>query len=756
MKRSWFVRCALFVGFSALMLTACSRDPNVRKQRYFKSGQKYFAEGRYRDAAIQFQNAIQVDGHFAAAHYQLARTDLQLHDAQRAYLQMKRTVELDPDNYKAHADMTNMLAADYAASSNPLDLTNAKQHTDLLLAEQPNDPDTHLAVANLLSAQQKYPEAITEIEKAIALGPNKGDSYLSLALVETKAGKFDAAEANFNKAVDLKATVADPRMALVAFYRFRDRYPEAEQEIRKVISSDPKNLNARASMAELYVAEDKQKEAEAFLNQVKRDFPNDSNGYRVLGDYYLEQGDVDRALAEFASLHNAHRKDRVVSKNYVQLLLMKNRVDEADSLNEKLLSSKVQDDEALFYRGEIQLRRGKVNEAIQTLQSVVAKNPDFAVAHYQLGLALSQRGEWDRAASEWQQAVHTQPNMIGGYRALAAVSQRKGDMAGLARYASEMIRLEPAASEGYTLRAASLMAQQRSAAAEVDARKAIEVAPESAIAYGEMGSLNLLKQNLPGAESWYEQALSRDPNSLDALEGLTKIYLNQKQPDKAIARINAQIARVPANSGFYNLLGSIEFTKRDLPAAETALKKSVELSKNNIDAIMQLGQVQTAMGNLDQALSTWSEGARDNPKAAALCIASAGVYLRKRDLAMAESSYAKALELEPDNPGVANNLAYALLLTNGNLDRIIELAQSARHGMPDSPEAADTLGLALYRKGAYESAIGMFEEALKLNAKNKQAESPTYHYHLGMAYQMAAKPVLARQQFKLAADRVRQ
>ena len=33
-------------------------------------------------------------------------------------------------------------------------------------------------------------------------------------------------------------------------------------------------------------------------------------------------------------------------------------------------------------------------------------------------------------------------------------------------------------------------------------------------------------------------------------------------------------------------------------------------------------------------------------------------------------------------------------------------------------------------------------------AKNKQPESPTYHYHLGQAYEKAEKPVVARQQFE--------
>src|SRR5262249_36213951 len=159
------------------------------------------------------------------------------------------------------------------------------------------------------------------------------------------------------------------------------------------------------------------------------------------------------------------------------------------------------------------------------------------------------------------------------------------------------------------------------------------------------------------------------------------------------------------------------------------LEKSAELNKNDVDAYVKLGQVQTAMGNLDQALSTWSEGSRKNPKEAAFYMVSGGVYERKHDLEKAKSSYETALELKPDNPGVANNLAYVLLETNGNLDRALDLARSARRSMPESPEVADTLGLALYRKGVFESAIGMFEEAIKLGAKNNDAENPTYHYH---------------------------
>src|SRR5215469_7152034 len=184
MRSYCVIRGALIVGLSALVLAGCSRDPIVRKQRYFKSGQKYFAEGKYRQAGIQFANAIQIDNRFAAAHYQLAQTYLRLGDGQHAYLETQRTLEWQPDNYKAHADIAIMLASGYASTHNPNDLTSAQAHIDFLLQKQPNDPDTHLAFASLLNAQEKYSQGIEQIQKAIDLGPNRGDSYLYLALLE--------------------------------------------------------------------------------------------------------------------------------------------------------------------------------------------------------------------------------------------------------------------------------------------------------------------------------------------------------------------------------------------------------------------------------------------------------------------------------------------------------------------------------------------------------------------------------------------
>jgi len=59
----------------------------------------------------------------------------------------------------------------------------------------------------------------------------------------------------------------------------------------------------------------------------------------------------------------------------------------------------------------------------------------------------------------------------------------------------------------------------------------------------------------------------------------------------------------------------------------------------------------------------------------------------------------------------------------------LELAKKAKEQLPDDPNVADTLGLALLHKGIYSAAIAELSEAVE-----KLPEHPTVLYHLGLAH----------------------
>ena len=500
------------------------------------------------------------------------------------------------------------------------------------------------------------------------------------------------------------------------------------------------------AMARLFLEEGKKEAAVDFLRQAKRDFPDNSIGYRMLGDFYFATGDVDHAEAEYRTLYEEHPKDLQVKKNYIQLLILKNHWEDAAKLNEEVLKTSPQDVEALVYRGQLQIQDAHVSDAVFTLETATKDEPENGLAHYYLGVALEKSGNTERAETEWREAVRRRPDLIEAQRSLAGLSIRKGDMNALEQAANQIITLQPDSPDGYALRAISLMNRHLLTEAGEAVRKAISVAPQSPVGYVQLGALELVQKQYPEAVKAYQNALERDQNSTDALRGLMNALLIQDRVDQAVAAANSQIAKAPNNAEFYDLLGTALFNnKKDLGGAETALRKSIELQGSNADALIKLGEVQAARGEVDQAIATYEQAAKDHPHNANFQTLLGQLYESKQDWNRAQEAYQKALEITPNDPLTCNNLANVMLRLGGNPDLAMTLAQTARRGMPDSPDAADTLGWVYYQKGAYQSAIDLFEEALKLAGKNKVPEDPGVHYHLGLAYQKTNQPALARQ-----------
>ena len=319
----------------------------------------------------------------------------------------------------------------------------------------------------------------------------------------------------------------------------------------------------------------------------------------------------------------------------------------------------------------------------------------------------------------------------------------------LTQTAQQIITAQPYSGDGFLLRAIAEINRQKYSDAEQDLQKVMQFAPTSPAPYVQMGNIRLLQKNYAEAEKFYQQVLDKDPSSSDGLSGLMNTFVADKQPDKAIAAANAQIAKVPNNSNFYDLLGTALFnTKKDMKGAEAALHKAIELDKNNADALVKLGRVQVAEGSADQALATYQQSIKDNPREISFYILAGELYESQNHWDQAKTMYQQALNIQPENPLASNNLAYVILQQGGNVDVALAMAQTARRGMPDSPNAADTLGWAYYQKGVYHSAIDLFQEALRLNEKRGGAEDPTVHYHLGLAYQKSNQPALARQQLE--------
>lgn len=707
----------------AALFAGCHGDPNVRKQKYLESGERYSAQGKYREAAIQYLNALKVDKNFADAHYALAQAYEHLGQFSGAYGELMHTVDLQPTNYKARLDLGNLFIAGGRTD-------DAQQQANAVMAAQPNNPDVHALLFAIAVRRGQKDQALIEIQRAIELDPNRAAFHEDLALLQSAdATKAASVEDELKKAVALDPKSVNAKFILAAFYARNNRLAEAEKISWDAVATDPKSLAARANVAEVILKEGDQARAEDVLRQASKDFANDPQGVRILADYYVGSGQLDKAKAEFSSLAAKYPKNTSVLKGYVRVLLEAKDFTTAQSVVAGLIKTHPKDPEIAGLNGIVLLNAGKASDAVNALQNAVKDSPKDAFLQYWLGRAALAKGDIDLAETSLRQAATLNPSRLDAEEELAQIAYQRGDMNLLADVADKTITAAPRFPGGYVWRAMVEINHNTADKAEADLKTAISMAPQSPQAYLELGKIRFAQKRFPEGVTLLEQALQYDPNSFEALRLVVGYDLYEKQPDKALTRLNAQIEKSPNNSNFYDLLAQLQIQSKKLDEAAATAEKAMQLNSSDGVAVMLYAQIAVQRGQTANAVVAWEKWSAAHPDNAGVLAILGTLEESRGDMGKAEAYYRKSLEIQPQQPIAANNLAYRMLMNGENVDVALSLAQTARRGMPNSPNTADTLAWAYYYKGVYGFARDLLEDAVKTDPNDAAMQ-----YHLGMVY----------------------
>ncbi|RVU35002.1 tetratricopeptide repeat protein [Hwanghaeella grinnelliae] len=157
--------------------------------------------------------------------------------------------------------------------------------------------------------------------------------------------------------------------------------------------------------------------------------------------------------------------------------------------------------------------------------------------------------------------------------------------------------------------------------------------------------------------------------------------------------------------------------KGEYADSERMIRRVLEASPGNPDALHLRGALAYQTGNIQLALDSLTEAAARAPKAgnilATLALAQDAAGLKD----VAERTYRKAQRLEPRNAEIRNNLG-ALLKSQGNVKEAVRQFRDALKIDPNYTQAVINLGGTLFRQGEAEEAEGLFRRALVLEPEN--------------------------------------
>lgn len=716
---------AMLVASLALVFTVgCHRDPNVRKQKYLESGKRYETSGKYKEAQIQFSNALRIDKDFAPAWYELAKTDLQLGAVGPAYGAFMRTVDLDPGNLQARITLGNMFLAGRATP-------RAEAQAKAVLAINPNYADAYALLAGVAQRNNDNAEARKQMQHALALDPNRSDFHSAMALLEagTPADEGNA-EQELQKAATLDPKSATPHLLLAQMYEKKNDLQGAEQQFLAALSIAPKNLQARAALATLYLHVGDKTKAEQVLLQAVNDDATNEAATQLLLEFYGKTGQLDHAETVFADLSSKNPKSFPLKITYARILFDKKDYAKSKAVADQLAKTDSGNPQLQSLNALLLINTGKIDDALTLLKKAVKDNANDIQLQLLLGRVAVMKGDLATAQTSFKQADTLSPGNLEAESGLADVAIKTNDPGMLSAVADETIQAHPDYAVAYLWRGGVEVSRKEFDKAEADYQNMLKANPDSAVVYIQLAELRYAEGHIPEGIAMLEKALEKDPNSSRAMAMLTGYMLVAKQPPaKVIARVQAQIAKQPQNSDFYADLAYLQLRANDSKDAADNSRKAMQLNPANLQAAQTYTQAEVSLGDIETALSTWQNWVNSHPADPNALEMLGSLEEAKGDDTKAMDDYKKALQLDPNNGAAANNLAYLMVDNGQNVDVALTLAQTARRIMPDSAETADTLAWVYYYKENYTAARDLLESSVKTFPDNAPI-----HLHLGLTY----------------------
>jgi len=181
------------------------------------------------------------------------------------------------------------------------------------------------------------------------------------------------------------------------------------------------------------------------------------------------------------------------------------------------------------------------------------------------------------------------------------------------------------------------------------------------------------------AEAVLRGILKDDPVNEPAVEQLTQILLDQGKSADAVALLEGMTTRAPS-AALLDLLGDAYTQTKDLPKAEQAYRKAVELDPSELSHQRGLAQTLMSEEKFSDALAVYQKLADLMPDDADIYLRIAQIYREMHQLDRAEESLLKARQYAPGSLEVMYNEAM-LYQAQGRYDDAIRVLSDAITGV---------------------------------------------------------------------------
>jgi tetratricopeptide (TPR) repeat protein len=325
----------------------------------------------------------------------------------------------------------------------------SKPHVPLDLAVTHNNQGVGYLAHNDLD------RAEIEFKTACELDPLYADAFNNLGLVYKFKGQFALATTALETAIKIKPKWAAPYSHLGAVYLATGDLDKAVKILTKATEIDTKFADAFYNLGIVYLARakkssDPKKDWEEAAKALQQATSVNSHLYAAhldLADTYVLLGQLEKAILRYRLAIETNPKDPEPWRHLGNLYKQTGDETKAKECFDKVKILEPKSEEDLLKTGQDLTSQKRYDEAMAVFQRALQKNPNDAMAYFNIGYLLAAQGRDAEAAGAYQRAIQADPNFLEGYFNLGMTLKKLNNPRGALAAFQQAVRINPAHAE---------------------------------------------------------------------------------------------------------------------------------------------------------------------------------------------------------------------------------------------------------------------------------------------------------------------
>lgn len=321
--------------------------------------------------------------------------------------------------------------------------------------------------------------------------------------------------------------------------------------------------------------------------------------------------------------------------------------------------------------------------------------------------------------ADYDRALELAPSDLEARRARGVFLTEQGKFSEALADLDQVLELDGSQASAFEARGIARLGLRQGEAALADLNRALELAPQSALARFHRARAQLFLGRPAEALTDIEAALAVAPDNLAGLLIRATAQRALNRPQEALADVNRILELRPELPQALRIRAEVLAGQGKFDEAIRDLEAIRKSAPDDVQTLLDLATLHSAAKHPAQGLELYNAVVELDPANLRARQARADALLglgRPRD---ALADYEEVLKLQPENPGVLNNLAWLLstspdaALRNG--PRALELAtQAGQLTEFKMPHILSTLAAAYAETGDYAKAVEWSEKAVAL------------------------------------------